>query len=87
LKKNKKLSPYLLKRVIFIINNKETETLKGNEAIIALSYNIKTEINFKVKKAFIFNINKIKKRVNILKKRSDRIFLNSLLKEIKDNII
>jgi len=70
-----------------MINNKGTEISKGNEAIIALSRNIKAEVNFKAERAFIFNINKVKRRVNVLKKRLKRISLNSLLKEVKNNTI
>jgi hypothetical protein len=52
-----------------------------------LSYNIKAEIDFKIKRAFVFNINKVKRRVNILKKRLKRISSISLSKEAKNNII
>jgi len=35
----------------------------------------------------MFNINKIKRRVNVLRKRLKRISSNSLLKEAKNNMI
>ena len=70
-----------------MINNKGTEISKGNEAIIALSRNIKAEVNFKAERAFIFNINKTERRIKILRKRLNRIISNSLLKEAKDDII
>jgi hypothetical protein len=52
-----------------------------------LSYNIKAEVSFKAEKAFVSNINKARRRVNMLRKRLKRIFLNSLLKETKNNTI
>jgi len=61
--------------------------LKRNEIIIALSRNIKAEINFKTERAFISNINKARKGVNILRKRLKRISLYSLLKEARNNMI
>ena len=61
--------------------------MKGNEVIIALSRNIKAEVGFKAERAFISNINKVKRRANILKKRLKRISLNSLLKEAGNNMI
>jgi hypothetical protein len=33
------------------------------------------------------NINKVKERANILRKRLNKIFLNSLLKKTRNNII
>jgi hypothetical protein len=77
----------LLKQVIFIINSKGTEISKGNEFVIALSYSIKAEAGFKAEGAFMPNTNKAKGRANVLRKRLNRISLNPLLKEARDNII
>jgi hypothetical protein len=52
-----------------------------------LNRSIKAEIGFKTERAFISNINKAKRRVNISRKRSKRISSNSLLKEAGNNII
>ena len=52
-----------------------------------MNYNIKVEINFKIKRAFMSDINKVKRRINISRKRSKRISLNSLLKKAGNNTI
>jgi len=48
---------------------------------------LKIEIIFKKKGNFIFKVNRVKNKANILKKRLNKIFLNLLLKGIKNNII
>ena len=69
------------------MDSKGIEISKGNETIITLSHIIKTKIDFKIKRAFIFNINKTERRIKILRKRLNRIISNSLLKEARNNII
>ena len=61
--------------------------MKRNEIIIALSRNIKAEINFKTERAFISNINKVREGVNILRKRLKKISSYSLSKEAGNSII
>jgi hypothetical protein len=63
------------------------EILKGNEFVIALSYSIKAEAGSKVEGASMPNTNKARGRANVLRKRLNRISLNPLLKEARDNII
>jgi hypothetical protein len=63
------------------------EILKGNEFIIALSYNIRAEAGFRAEGAFMPNTNRARGRANVLRKRLNRISLNPLLKEARDNII
>ena len=63
------------------------EILKGNKFIIALSYNIRAEASSKAEGASVPNTNRAKGRANILRKRLNRISLNPLLKEARDNII
>jgi hypothetical protein len=63
------------------------EILKGNEFIIALGYYIGAEASSKAKGASMPNTNRARGRANILRKRLNRISLNPLLKEARDNII
>jgi hypothetical protein len=85
--KNKGSNPYLLKQVVSIIDSEETEILKGNKIIVALSYSIGAEVGSRVERAFMPNTSRAKERANVLRKRLNRIFLNSLLKKAKNNII
>jgi hypothetical protein len=52
-----------------------------------LSHSIKAEVGFRTERASMPNINKAKERANMSRKRLNRISLNSLLKETKNNII
>jgi hypothetical protein len=52
-----------------------------------LSYNIEAEASSRAEGASMPNISKTKGRANILRKRLNRISLNPLLKEARDNII
>jgi len=61
--------------------------LKGNKFIIALSCNIKAEASFRAERVSIPNTNRARGRANVLRKRLNRISLNPLLKEARDNII
>jgi hypothetical protein len=63
------------------------EILKGNKFIIALSRNIKAEASFEAEGASMPNTNRAGGRANVLRKRLNRISLNPLLKEARDNII
>ena len=74
-------------QVISIINSEGIEILKGNKFIIALSYNIEAEASFRVEGASVPNTNKARGRANVLRKRLNRISLNPLLKEARNNII
>jgi len=68
-------------------DNKGIKILKENKTVVALNYNIRIEIDFKIKRAFIFNIIKIEEKANVLRKRSSKISSNFLLKETRNNII
>jgi hypothetical protein len=70
-----------------MINSKGIEILKGNKFIIALSYSIRAEASSRVEGASMPNTNRARERANILRKRLNRISLNPLLKEARDNII
>jgi len=70
-----------------MIDNKGTEILKGNEFVIALSHSIGAEAGFRAEGASMPNISRAKERANVLRKRLNRISLNPLLKEARDNII
>jgi hypothetical protein len=70
-----------------MIDNKGTEISKGNEVIVALSYNIKAEIGSGAERASVSDINKARREANVLRKRLKRISLNSLLKEAGNNMI
>jgi hypothetical protein len=63
------------------------EILKGNEFVIALSHSIGAEASFRVEGASMPNTSRAKGRANVLRKRLNRISLNPLLKEARDNII
>jgi hypothetical protein len=63
------------------------EILKGNEFIITLSYYIRAEAGFRAEGASMSNTNRARGRANVLRKRLNRISLNPLLKEARDNII
>ena len=63
------------------------EILKGNEFVIALSLSIRAEAGSRAEGASMPNTSRAKGRANILRKRSNRISLNPLLKEAGDNII
>jgi hypothetical protein len=70
-----------------MIDNKRTEISKRNEVIVALSRNIKAEVNSGAERASVSNINKARRGANVLRKRSKRISLNSLLKEARNSTI
>jgi hypothetical protein len=63
------------------------EILKGNEFVVTLSYSIGAEASSGAEGASMPNTSKARGRANVLRKRSNRISLNPLLKEAKDNII
>jgi hypothetical protein len=63
------------------------EILKGNKVIIALSYSIGAEVGSGAERAFVPNTSRAKGRANVLRKRLNRIFLNSLSKEARNSII
>ena len=63
------------------------EILKGNKFVIALSRNIGAEAGSRVEGASVPNTNRTRGRANVLRKRLNRISLNPLLKEARDNII
>jgi hypothetical protein len=52
-----------------------------------LSHSIRVEAGFRVEGAFMSNTSRARGRANVLRKRLNRIFLNPLLKEARDNII
>jgi hypothetical protein len=87
LKENKGSTPYLLEQVISIIDSEKTEILKGNEFIITLSHSIRVEASSKAEGASMPNTSKARRRANMSRKRSNRISLNPVLKEARDNII
>jgi hypothetical protein len=70
-----------------MIDSEETEILKGNKVIVALSHSIRAEVGSRVERASVPNINRAKGRANVLRKRLNRISLNSLLKEARNSII
>jgi hypothetical protein len=63
------------------------EILKENKFVIALSHSIGAEASFGAEGASVPNTSRAKGRANILRKRLNRISLNPLLKEARDNII
>jgi hypothetical protein len=87
LKENKGSNPYLSEQVISMIDGEETEILKGNKVIVALSHSIGAEVGSRAERASMPNTSRAKERANILRKRLNRISLNSLLKEAKNSII
>jgi hypothetical protein len=52
-----------------------------------LSHSIKAEVGSRAERASMPNTSRAKERANILRKRLNRISLNSLLKEARNNII
>jgi hypothetical protein len=52
-----------------------------------LSYNIRAEVGSRAERAFMPNTSRAKGRANILRKRLNKITLNSLLKEARNSII
>ena len=70
-----------------MIDSEGIEILKGNEFIIALSRSIRVEAGFRAEGASMPNINTARGRANVLRKKLNRISLNPLLKETRDNII
>jgi hypothetical protein len=52
-----------------------------------LSHSIGAEAGSRAKGASVPNTNRARGRANVSRKRLNRIFLNPLLKEAKDNII
>jgi hypothetical protein len=52
-----------------------------------LSRSIRAEIGFKAERASVFDTNKAGGGANVLRKRSKRISLNSLLKEARNSTI
>ena len=69
------------------MDSEGTEILKGNEFVIALSHSIRAEAGFGAEGASVPNTSRAKGRANVSRKRSNRISLNPLLKEARDNII
>jgi hypothetical protein len=69
------------------MDSKEIEISKGNEFVIALSHSIGAEAGSGVEGASVPNTSRARGRANVLRKRSNRISLNPLLKEARDNII
>jgi hypothetical protein len=70
-----------------MIDSEGTEISKRNKVIIALSHNIRAEINSRAERASVSNTNKARRRANVSKKRSKRISSNSLLKEARNSTI
>jgi hypothetical protein len=52
-----------------------------------LSYSIRAEVGSRTERASILNTSRAKGRANVLRKRLNRISLNSLLKEARNSII
>jgi hypothetical protein len=52
-----------------------------------LSYSIEAEVGFGAERASMPNTSRAKERANVLRKRLNRISLNSLSKEARNNII
>jgi hypothetical protein len=69
------------------MDNKGTEISKGNKVIVTLSYSIGAEVGSGAERASMPNISRAKERANVLRKRLNRISLNSLLKKTRNNII
>jgi hypothetical protein len=69
------------------MDGEETEILKGNKIIVALSHNIGAEVSSRAERASMPNTSRAKGRVNVLRKRLNRISLNFLLKEAGNSII
>jgi hypothetical protein len=70
-----------------MIDSKEIEISKGNKVIVALSHSIRAEVSSGAERASMPNTNRAKGRANMLRKRLNRISLNSLLKEARNSII
>jgi hypothetical protein len=70
-----------------MIDGEETEILKENKVIIALSHSIGAEVGSRAERASMPNTSRAKERANVLRKRLNRISLNSLSKEAGNNII
>ena len=70
-----------------MIDSEEIEILKGNKFIIALSCSIGAEAGFRAEGASVPNTSRARGRANVSRKRLNRISLNPLLKEARDNII
>jgi hypothetical protein len=77
----------LSEQVISIIDGEGTEILKGNKVIVALSHSIRAEVGSRAERASVPNTSRAKERANVLRKRLNRISLNSLLKETRNSII
>jgi hypothetical protein len=77
----------LSEQVISIINSEGTEISKGNKVIITLSHSIRAEVGSGVERASMPNTSRAKERANVSRKRLNKISLNSLLKEARNNII
>jgi hypothetical protein len=76
-----------LEQVVSTINSEGTEILKENKVIVALSHSIRAEVGSRAKRASVPNTSRAKGRANVLRKRLNRISLNSLSKETRNNII
>jgi hypothetical protein len=76
-----------LEQVISIINSEGIEISKGNKVIIALSHSTEAEIGSGAERASMPNTSRAKGRANVSRKRLNRISLNSLSKEARNNII
>jgi hypothetical protein len=70
-----------------MIDGEGTEILKGNKVIVALSHSIGAEVGSRAERASVPNTSRAKGRANVLRKRLNRISLNSLLKEARNSII
>jgi hypothetical protein len=70
-----------------MIDSKETEILKRNKVIVALSHSIGAKVSSRTERASMPNTSRAKERANVLRKRLNRISLNSLLKEARNSII
>jgi hypothetical protein len=75
----------LSEQVISIINSEGTEISKGNKVIITLSHSIRAEVGSGVERASMPDTSRAKERANV--SRLNKISLNSLLKEARNNII
>ena len=74
-------------QVASTIDNEGTEISKGNEVIVVLSRNIKTEVSSGAERAPVSDTNKARGGVNVSRKRLKRISLNSLLKKTGNSTI
>jgi len=77
----------LSEQVASTIDNEGTEISKGNEVIVVLSRNIKTEVSSGAERAPVSDTNKARGGVNVSRKRLKRISLNSLLKKTGNSTI